>query len=290
MATKTLLILNRKSAARQDVRAAVRPLEKELGIEVAIPWSGKELRRLVRKRLKTGVTRFVAGGGDGTLNAVASALLKRDPGPTVSMGLIPLGTANDFARSYGDDGSDLDLSLRRAATGAAIPIDVGLINGKPFINVASGGFGAMITATTPKTVKKQLGGLAYTLTGLARLSELKLTQARISIDGGQEQSAAISAMIIANNRYAGGGFDVAPEASPTDGLLELGVLTPENLVFGWHEEDTERSVGLLHRTRFKQAILETETPFHINLDGEPMVDTRFEISTIPGGLNFVLPQ
>ena len=65
MVCSALLILNRKSAARPDVRAAVRPLEKELGIEVAIPWSGKQLRKLIRKRLAKGVTHFVAGGGDG---------------------------------------------------------------------------------------------------------------------------------------------------------------------------------------------------------------------------------
>lgn len=295
MAYKTLLILNRKSAARPDLRAAVRPLEKELDLDVIIPWSGKQLRKILRKYLKKGTTRVIAGGGDGTLNSVAGALLHHDPGPGVSLGLIPLGTANDFARSYGDDGSDLSASLRQAATGAAVPIDVGLINGKPFVNVASGGFGAMITATTPKEIKKQLGGLAYTLTGLARLSELKPTQARIMLDGGEEYAAAITALVIANNRFAGGGFDVAPDADMTDGLLDLGAIThgrllPDILPTGWFSDRPDPQTGPVKRARCRQAVLETDTPFHLNLDGEPMVDTRFEISVLPGGLNFALPD
>ncbi|WP_282119853.1 YegS/Rv2252/BmrU family lipid kinase [Ruegeria atlantica] len=295
MDCKTLLILNRKSAARPDVRSAVRPLEKELGLEIAIPWSGKQLRKTIHKHLAKGVTRFVAGGGDGTLNAVTSALLRCDAGPTIVLGLMPLGTANDFARSYGDDGSDHSASLVQAATGRARSIDIGSINGRPFVNVASGGFGAMITATTPKEVKRRLGGLAYTLTGLARVSELKPTQAMIALDGSEHNWASVSALVIGNNRFAGGGFEVTPEADMFDGLLDLGVLTtdewpPANLSFGHFPDLSDPIAGLVKRSRFKHAVLETETPFHLNLDGEPMVDTRFEISVLPGRLSFALPS
>lgn len=277
------------------MRRAVRPLEKELGIEVAIPWTVKQLRKAIRKSLAKGATRIIAGGGDGTLNAVTDALMHCDAEPSVVLGLIPLGTANDFARSYGDDGSDLSASLLRAATSDAKPIDVGLINGRPFVNVASGGFGAMITATTPKEIKKRLGGLAYTLTGLARLSELKPTKAKIIIDGSEPKSASISALVVGNNRFAGGGFEVTPEANMFDGLLNLGVLTtdellPENLPFGRLPDLKDPIAGVVQRSCFQQAVLETETPFHLNLDGEPMVDTKFEISVLPGRLNFALPD
>lgn len=71
-----------------------------------------------------------------------------------SLGLVPLGTANDFARSFGDDATDIGRSIRRAVTGAPEAIDVGVVNGEIFVNAASGGFGAMITATTPLELKK----------------------------------------------------------------------------------------------------------------------------------------
>ena len=295
MAKRTLLILNRKSAARPDLRAAVRPLEKELGIKVIIPWSGKDLRKYVREAVRGGVTRVIAGGGDGTLNSVASAVLRLDTKAPVSLGLVPLGTANDFARSFGDRGSDLEKSVRVAATGDAEPIDVGIINGKPFVNVASGGFGAMITATTPKEMKKRLGGLAYTLFGLARLSDAKSVPAQITIDGGDPYRVSISALAIANSRYAGGGFDVAPEAEVSDGLLDLSVLSaerlmPENLPFGRLPDIYDPEEGIVQRTRLRTMVLETSQPFHMNLDGEPMVDQRFEVSIKSNALNFVFPN
>ncbi len=295
MVKRTLFILNRKSAARPDLRAAVRPLEKELGIKVIIPWSGKDLRKSVREAIGSGVTRVIAGGGDGTLNSVANAVLRLETKKPVSLGLVPLGTANDFARSFGDNGSDLESSIRVAATGDAQPIDVGYINGKPFVNVASGGFGAMITATTPKDMKKMLGGLAYTLFGLARLSDAKSVPAKISIDGADPYRVSISALAIANSRYAGGGFDVAPEAEVSDGLLDLSVLSaeslmPENLPFGRLPDISDPKEGVVQRSRLKTMVLETSQPFHMNLDGEPTIDERFEVAIKPDALNFVFPN
>ncbi|WP_271952226.1 YegS/Rv2252/BmrU family lipid kinase [Ruegeria faecimaris] len=295
MAKRTLLILNRKSAARPDLRSAVRPLEKELGIRVCIPWSGKDLKKTLREAVGDGVTRIIAGGGDGTLNSVASAVLKLKTKSPVSLGLVPLGTANDFARSYGDQGLDLATSVRVAASGDTRPIDVGYINGRPFVNVASGGFGAMITATTPKEMKKRLGGLAYTLFGLARLSDAKSVPAKISIDDEDPYDVSISAIAIANSRYAGGGFDVAPEAEVSDGLLDLSVLSaerlmPENLPFGRLPDISDTKDGVVQRSRLRSMVLETSQPFHMNLDGEPMIDQRFEVSIKQNALNFVFPS
>lgn len=291
---RTVLILNRKSAVRPDVREIVKSVEKELGLAVYVPWSRKQLRKILRKAVSGGATRVVAGGGDGTLNKVASAILGLKGAPDICMGLVPLGTANDFARSYGDMGDDLETSLRRAVTGDGQLIDVGLVNGKPFVNVASGGFGAKITATTPLEVKKLLGGMAYSLAGVARISELAPVAATVALDGGEERHTSISVMAVGNSRFAGGGFEVTPDASVTDGLLDLATISTEDLFSSdgpvrkmLDPEDGARD--LAERAQFKSAVIRTETPFHINLDGEPIVDTAFEISVLPGLLRFVLP-
>lgn len=294
MSKKTILLLNRKSAARPEVREVLKPLQKELDIEVWVPWSGKQLRKILRRSLKGGTKRVIAAGGDGTLNKVANALLACSLDADVSLGLVPLGTANDFARAYGDFGRDLGQSIRRAATGGASPIDVGRINGTYFVNVASGGFGAMITATTPQEVKRRLGGLAYTLAGMARISEMQPAQASISIDGGEPVSTAVTALVIANSRFAGGGFDVAPDASVSNGLLDLGVLSAESLQAvstGWAGflESKDPASAIVNRSQVKSVVLETEKPFHLNLDGEPMIATKFEIDVLPGRLLFVAP-
>jgi lipid kinase YegS len=294
MAKKILFVLNRKSAARSDLREIVKPLQRELGLDVVVPWSSKQLRKLVCKAVAKGTTRIIAGGGDGTLNKVSNAILALGECEGISLGLVPLGTANDFARSYNDDGSDLAGSLQRAATADARPIDVGCINGRYFVNVASGGFGAMITATTPQEVKRRLGGLAYTLLGMARISELNPIPARIALDGEAAMETSISALVIANNRFAGGGFDVAPSAELTDGLLDIGVISSNGVVPDARRlakllDPSDPTSDLVERAQFRTAFIETDRIFHLNLDGEPMQDTRFEVSVLPSRLNFVLP-
>lgn len=286
MTNDALLILNRKSASRPDVRAAVKSLPYK--IEVFIPWSRKELKKRVHGALKKGIPRIIAGGGDGTLNKVANAILSA-PGNKGTMAFLPLGTANDFARAFGDDGADIQSSLSCALTAAPAPIDVGWINGRAFINTASGGFGAMITATTDKDLKRRLGGFAYTLSGLGRLSELTATGARITLDGDPPLQVELLALAIGNSRYAGGGFDVAPEARLDDGFLDLGVLSLKGLAPDSDRvarllDPQDETQGLVNRARFRSALIETETPFHLNLDGEPVVDTRFQVDVEPKAL------
>ena len=111
------------------------------------------------------MTRFVAGGGDGTLNSVVNALMKKKRARKVSLGVMPLGTANDFARGAGLPLDDLAAALYLAATGKATSVDVGQANENYFINVASGGFGAEVTATTPQDMKKSTWGRCLFLGG-----------------------------------------------------------------------------------------------------------------------------
>lgn len=292
MTHKTLLILNGKSAARADVWEALMSLQQDLDLDVWVPWNGAQFLQILKRAVADGVTRVVGAGGDGTANAVCNALMQFPVDAGLSMGLVPLGTANDFARAFGDNGDDLLHSIRVAATEKATPIDVGVINGEHFVNVASGGFGAMITSTTPADVKRRLGGLAYTLTGLTRLSELHPTKARISVDGDDTFDAEITALIVGNSRFAGGGFDVAPLADVTDGLLDLAFLSKESLQGGAGSMldrigEGDPAGAFLQRFQCGTAVIETETPFHMNLDGEPMVAERFEISVKPQALQFV---
>jgi diacylglycerol kinase family enzyme len=130
------------------------------------------------------VTALIAGGGDGTINAVADALIgKGREKPAVTLGVFPLGTANDFARGCELPADDLAECLRIACTREGRPIDVGVMNKRNFINVASMGFGAEITATTPVELKKRLGGGAYTLMGMVKAMNLTPYTGRLLIPG-----------------------------------------------------------------------------------------------------------
>jgi lipid kinase YegS len=289
----TCLILHKKSCMRPEVKAAVQHVRQSTDLDVFIPWRGKDLRKFVRQAIKGGARRIVAGGGDGTLNAVVNAMLRKGKTPKASLGILPLGTANDFARGAGIDRGDLTAALELACTGVPTKIDLGWMNGRYFINVASAGFGAEITATTPQDIKKVLGGAAYSLMGFVKAFQLQPYEGRLILADGTVEEGSMLIMAVGNNRFAGGGYDVAPKASLTDGLLDVGVvsgLKPErvgDLVAELKDPVNPGNMHLLYR-QLAAFTIETEKPMHVNLDGEPVVGNRFEFKSCPKSLSVVL--
>lgn len=278
----TCLVLHKKSCNRPEVKAAVDHV-KGLGVDlhVHIPWSGKDLRKFVRQAVKDGVKRIVAGGGDGTLNAVVNAMIRKDKRPEASLGVLPLGTANDFARGAGIDARDLAAALELACTGRPTTIDVGWMNDQYFVNVASAGFGAEITATTPQDLKKALGGMAYSIMGFVRAFKLKPYAGRLVLPDCVAQEGSMLLMAIGNNRFAGGGYEVAPRASLSDGLLDVAIVSgrpPKNLdrLRAELKDPMNPRNELLVYRQLAAFTMEMDQTLHVNLDGEPVTGTRFE--------------
>jgi diacylglycerol kinase family enzyme len=140
------LLLHKKSCSRPGVKKAIKSVQgKGIDISVRIPWGSKDQNAFIKQAAKEGITRFIAGGGDGTLNGVVNALMKKKRFRRISLGIMPLGTANDFARGAGLPLDDFESALFHAATAEATLIDIGQANKDYFINVASGGFGAEVT-------------------------------------------------------------------------------------------------------------------------------------------------
>ncbi|MGI9401360.1 MAG: lipid kinase YegS, partial [Rhizobiaceae bacterium] len=262
-------------------------------LSVRIPWKGKDRRAFVDQAIADGITRIIAGGGDGTLNKVSNILMKKGRAKKVSMGIMPLGTANDFAFGAGIPREDLNKALLLAATGTATAIDIGKVNGLHFINVASGGFGAEITATTPQDLKAALGGAAYTLMGLAKALKLKPYNASVVGTDGQSKEVSMIAMAVGNNRFAGGGFEVAPKADMRDGLLDLSILSNEVrldpvAMAAEIADPFNKDNKVFHYRQERSFSIQSDRPLHMNLDGEPLIDTRFEFETIKRKLSVVL--
>jgi YegS/Rv2252/BmrU family lipid kinase len=130
-----------------------------------------------------------------------------------SLGILPLGTANDFAHSAAIP--DLTAALQLAANAPPRWIDLGLLNGKPFVNIVSGGFGSRVTVETDPELKRRLGGLAYVLTGIA---ELSANRGSFRAEGFSSEGPFV-AVAIGNGRQAGGGVPLCPDALIDDGLL-----------------------------------------------------------------------
>ena len=148
---ETLLVLAQLHTTVGNVKEAVKHVRGQgIKLRVRIPWNKKDKGRVVKEALDAGAERIIAGGGDGTINGVVNALVgKGKKKPRATMGILPLGTANDFARGCGLPTRDLNECLEIACTAEPWKTDVGRAGSSCFINVTSGGFGAEITATTP---------------------------------------------------------------------------------------------------------------------------------------------
>jgi len=217
---KALLILHGKQALNEDVRAAVLA-RRELGLELAVrvTWEGGDAQRLVKEAVDGGYTHIIAGGGDGTLRDVAEAMAQAKS--DASLVLMPLGTANDFAKAAG-----VPLEPAQALALLDVPpraIDLGQVGGQIFLNMATGGFGSQVTANTSEDLKKVLGGAAYLFTGLTRFSELKAAYGEL--EGPDfHWKGELLALGIGNGRQAGGGHILCPGALADDGLLDVSIL------------------------------------------------------------------
>jgi lipid kinase YegS len=288
------LILHGKAAQDERVREAVKVLrEGGQQIDVRATWEAGQASEFAREAAAARIEVVVAGGGDGLTNEVVRGLLTCEVDATPALALLPLGTANDLARSLGTPIDDPLAALRLASEGATSLVDVGMVNDRPFINVASGGFGAEITARTSPELKSALGGMAYSITGLFAAGELKPVPCRLSA-GGQVLEMSIALLAVGNGRQAGGGFAVAPEARLDDGLLDLMIVPAVPLA------NLPQLVGELFKVsaaenqhilywQLAEVEMQFADEFLINLDGEPLRGREFHCRALPGRLSAVLP-
>ncbi|WP_237044419.1 lipid kinase YegS [Aquipseudomonas alcaligenes] len=287
---KALLILHGKQAQNEEVRAAVLALrERGWQLAVRLTWEGGDAARLVQEALAAGYPTLIAGGGDGTLREVAEALALA--GGQASLALLPLGTANDFCRAAG-------IPLLPAEALALLeceprPIDLGEVDGQLFLNMATGGFGSRVTASTSEELKKLLGGAAYFLTGLSRFAEVHSAFGRFGGPGFAWEGDFL-ALGIGNGRQAGGGHVLCPQAQVDDGLLDVCIVPASQDVVG--TLGTLLSGGILGLEAVSVSArlpwLEVEAPegLDINLDGEPLESRHLRFAARPGALRVHLPD
>ncbi len=286
----TLLILNGKEAGNQDVRNAVRNLRDEgVTLHVRVTWEQGDAKRYVDEAAVLAVETIIAGGGDGTINEVASALMALPESNRPSLGILPLGTANDFATSCSIP-LQIDNALQLAVKGRAVAIDLAQVNDKHyFINMATGGFGTRITTETPEKLKAVLGGASYFIHGLMRMDTIKADSCEIR---GPDFEWSGDALVIGigNGRQAGGGQPLCPDALINDGLLQLRLLIAEELLPALLTSvfSGEKNKNVIETTL---PWLEITAPHDItfNLDGEPLSGKNFRIEVIPNAIQCRLP-
>jgi diacylglycerol kinase (ATP) len=187
--------------------------------------------RLLRQARRDGVECAVLVGGDGTLNDAVQGFLEADGqvarGP--DLGLIPSGTGGDFRRTFGL-GDSVEEAAERLLTASPRPLDLGLLSvtshdgpmvRRAFINITSFGIGGL-TDRIVNATPKWMGGKAAFLLGTARaMLVYKNAPVRVKVDGKVFLEAPIFNVALANGRYFGGGMMIAPDADPSDGLLDV---------------------------------------------------------------------
>lgn len=211
----------------------------------------------------------IAAGGDGTINEVINGLAEQEYRPKI--GLIPAGTTNDLARALGIPRS-IEKATEVICEGAAIPLDVGRVNDRYFVNIAGGGKLTELTYDVPSKLKTILGQLAYYLKGMEMLPSIRPSQMSIEYDG-KLFEGDVMLFLVSNTNSVGGFEKLAPLSSFNDGMFDLVILKKTNLaefiriaslaVKGDHIHDPH-----VIYTKANRIKVHSEEKVQLNLDGE----------------------
>lgn len=292
----TFVIVNPKAGAVTDLAAVLKQLRRLRTATIAIARRRGDTERLCQSALREGFDYLIAAGGDGTLNGLVDSVARSRQTRAIRIGIAPIGTGNDFARTLGLPTALRD-NIHILNDPAAIVRQIDLVRVKAdriryFVNVAAGGFSGVISEKLTRKIKQSWGPLAYLRGAAAALPELHSYPAEIILDDATRLSGEIYNVIVANGRYAGGGVPVAPEADPTDGLLdailiprlpgaELAIIAAE-ILLGKHLANHD----IIHR-RVTQIVIRSRPRMFFTIDGEPFAAAPLSFQLIPGALNFV---
>ena len=294
---RAALIVNTRS--RSGERAFFQALDRlqELGVTLGPTYAVRDPVRLpetVRDILEDGSEYrvLILGGGDGSVSSVVDFLAHRD----VTLGLLPLGTANDFARTLEIPG-DIEQACQTIAHGKVVDVDLGLARDNYYVNVASTGLSVKVTQALSPRLKK-IGALAYPMAAIRAFFEHEPFSARLTFpDGDQEpvEYGRLLQLAVGNGRFYGGGIVVAPEASIDDRRLDVLAIElgqPRTLLGVARylkSGDFIRMEGV-HHHRTERVRLETDPELPINIDGEVVTSTPQDFAVDHNALKVIVPR
>ena len=292
---KTRVILNPASGSAENT-SALREKFARLGPhEIATTSEPDDARRFAAQAAADGCDLVVAAGGDGTLNEVVNGVAESNS--QVRVGIVPLGTGNDFARSISLP-TNVDECLEVIAQGQTKGIDLVRITSdqvRYFVNVSAGGFSGLVDEKLTPEIKKSWGPLAYLRSAAAALPELRAYRTTIVFDGAETMRANLYNVIVANGRYVAGGIPVAPEAIINDGLLDV-FLIPEKpkteltmvvaqILLGKHVGND----AIIYR-RAATIEVNSKPGMWFNVDGDLVGNEPALFEVMPGAMQFIVGE
>ncbi len=234
---------------------------------------------------------LIAAGGDGTLNEIVHGLMDLTINARPILGVVPLGTANDFATGCAIP-RDPEKALALCLEAEAVAIDVGKANERWFLNAASAGFGAHVTATTSPDLKRLLGPAAYTVMGAILAINVRQYHGRVILPD-REITGGGPVAIIGNGRQTGGGVQVAPRAFIDDGLLDVLAIRqiPATALLTAARELQQLSPDGEYISYWQTPWIEVdpEEMIPVNLDGEPGEFSSVRYEAVPKAIRAIIP-
>ena len=275
--TAVIIANSKASRVQEHLPGALKRLSEHLQTEVCEPAFDDESERKLKENLAK-ADRIIVVGGDGTLHHLLPVLLEQSK----PFGILPLGTANDFARSIGVS-DDINAACDIASGDRLRSIDVGVLNGRPFINVASLGIATTISQLQTSERKQKWKVLSYAVSLVEAVSCCKPFRATITSTDRPQFKGIVLQTSVGNGRYHGGGLTSGPDAQIDDGLLHIYTVTATRwwqllhvipaLLFGLHNWAS----GI---TSFSAAdcVVSCRSPQRANVDGELLADKNASYS------------
>jgi diacylglycerol kinase (ATP) len=292
---KPYIIFNPRAGSATDRKRVLSQLTQLDPIALRVTRKAGDAEKWARAAVRTKCDYVVVAGGDGTLNGVVNGLGAE--AKNVRIGIVPLGTGNDFARTLGLPFSieqNIDI-LRSAKTRRIDLVRVKSKRARYFVNVSAGGFSGMVNEKMTSKIKRRWGPLAYIRGAAAALPKLHAYHTQILLDNDEQLSAELYNVVVANGRFVAGGLPIAPNADPSDGLLEV-VLIPKlcateiallaaEIVLGKHLS----SKATIFR-RAKKISVRSRPGMCFNVDGELVGNAPAVFQILPRALNFVVKR
>lgn len=285
--SRTLLLLNPNARSGDtDPKALIGALER-IGPVIAPDCSNPGSMQQAISQYAGSVQRIVVGGGDGTLNAALPAVLES----RLPLGVLPLGTANDFARSLGI--ADLPAAIEVILGGNTHEVDVGLVNGHHFLNAVGIGLGPRINRSLDSETKAQFGIASYLLNAYRTARNYKGTRVVIECDGNAVSVRSMH-ISIGNGIHYGGGMTISRDAKLDDGLLRVISIRPQAflslLTYGLSMrsgelEDDENLQTFAGRT----VIVRARRAMEVTADGELVTETPADCRSLRRALTVFVP-
>ena len=291
------LIVNTRSRSGERVFFEAIDRLEEMGVRLGATYPVRDPVRLpetVREVLHEGSGHrlLILGGGDGSVSSVVDFLAHRD----VTLGLLPLGTANDFARTLGIP-ADVEQACETIAGGKIVDVDLGLAGDNYYVNVASVGLSVGVTQTLTPRLKRRIGALAYPTAAIRAFLGHEPFSARLTFPGGDHKPVEYGRLLqvaVGNGRFYGGGMVVAPESGIDDRSLDVYALEMGRrrdlvgVARYLKSGDFIRSDSVGH-FRTGRVRLETEPALPINIDGEVVARTPQDFSVAHNALKVIVP-